>query len=336
MVEGTLKGLDFVALDVETANQARSSICSIGLVKFIDGVEVDSFYSLINPEEYFSNDNVKVHGIKEEEVADSPKFPEIRSSLINFIGGLPVVAHNASFDFSVLKHVYEKYEIDFDKVEYFCTYRLSQIIIKDSGNYDLKTLSSYFKISLDHHHALSDARACGLILVELMKLTRQTTVRELTKKCGYDKLGLLGIKGFTTKNKVDHVETFPQTPPEKETVEVDEVEEDELIPVKEFAVQTTTSDISNVEKVKFASDSETTKEELLQVQVEPHCVNKWVYILLALFLGGLGIHCFYAKHLKTGILFLLLSFTGYPILISIVQAMFALSKNPDENGRIKM
>ena len=48
----------YVALDVETANSFRGSICSIGLVKFQNGKVVDSSYSLIHPEEDFDYRNI--------------------------------------------------------------------------------------------------------------------------------------------------------------------------------------------------------------------------------------------------------------------------------------
>lgn len=64
----------YVALDVETANSFRGSICSIGLVKFEDGIIVDKFYTLINPEADFSDRNVSIHGIKAEDVVDAPIF----------------------------------------------------------------------------------------------------------------------------------------------------------------------------------------------------------------------------------------------------------------------
>ena len=65
----------YVALDVETANSFRGSICSIGLVKFQNGKVVDSFYSLINPEEDFDYRNINIHGITQKDILNSPIFP---------------------------------------------------------------------------------------------------------------------------------------------------------------------------------------------------------------------------------------------------------------------
>ena len=158
----------YVALDVETANSFRGSICSIGLVKFKDGNIVDTFYTLINPEEEFDDFNIFIHGITPEDVVDSPTFPEVRKSIVDFIGSDIVVAHFAQFDMGALKDVYLKYELDFDNIEYICSYRLAKVALPGQLNYKLKRLAKNLNIELDHHNALSDARASGLILEYLL------------------------------------------------------------------------------------------------------------------------------------------------------------------------
>ncbi|WP_302546639.1 TM2 domain-containing protein [Streptococcus vestibularis] len=65
-----------------------------------------------------------------------------------------------------------------------------------------------------------------------------------------------------------------------------------------------------------------------------HYVNKWVYIFLAIFLGGLGVYHFYAGYYGTGILFLILSFTGIPVIIGFIQGVIAVFKTPNMYGRI--
>ena len=59
---------DFAAIDFETANQQRTSVCSVGIVIVRDGEIADSFYSLIKPEpEYYSYWNTRVHGLTQED-----------------------------------------------------------------------------------------------------------------------------------------------------------------------------------------------------------------------------------------------------------------------------
>ena len=58
----------FVALDFETANGKRTSICSVGMVKVIDNQITESFHTLVNPFDYFTETNINVHGIHPEDV----------------------------------------------------------------------------------------------------------------------------------------------------------------------------------------------------------------------------------------------------------------------------
>lgn len=57
----------FVALDFETANSKRTSICSVGMVKVIDNQITESFHTLVNPFDYFTETNITVHGIHPED-----------------------------------------------------------------------------------------------------------------------------------------------------------------------------------------------------------------------------------------------------------------------------
>lgn len=191
----------FVALDVETSNYNRSSLCSIGLVKFIDGQIVERFYTLINPEEDFSKKNIKVHGITPEDVKDSPNFPTVRQEIYDFIDGLPVVAHNASFDFSVMKAVYEKYGLRFDPIEYCCTYRFAKVLYPEFENHKLNTLAQNFDFPLLHHNALSDAEVCGYLLLKMIDDTKKDNLKQFSNSLGYPDLGLLGAYGFSKKGK---------------------------------------------------------------------------------------------------------------------------------------
>lgn len=68
--------MDFIAIDVETANPDLSSICQIGIVYFKGGIVKHSWQTLINPEDYFDAMNVSIHGIDEYAVKKAPIFPQ--------------------------------------------------------------------------------------------------------------------------------------------------------------------------------------------------------------------------------------------------------------------
>ena len=63
-------------------------------------------------------------------------------------------------------------------------------------------------------------------------------------------------------------------------------------------------------------------------------VNKLAFILLALFLGSFGLHRFYAHKFISGTIYLLLSWTFIPTLLSIIEAALALVKKPNDLGQI--
>ena len=63
-------------------------------------------------------------------------------------------------------------------------------------------------------------------------------------------------------------------------------------------------------------------------------VSKGIYIMLALFLGGAGVHKFYAGKWMMGILYLLFSWTYIPLIISLFEVIIAMLKPSDEYGRI--
>ena len=74
--------MNFIALDVETANADMASICQIGIARYAEGKLVEEWSSLIDPEDYFDFINVDIHGITEDDVVGCPTFPEIVDILV--------------------------------------------------------------------------------------------------------------------------------------------------------------------------------------------------------------------------------------------------------------
>lgn len=96
--EGHLDG-NFAAIDFETANGRRSSVCAVGVVVVRNSRVVDSFYSLIRPlPNYYSRWTTAVHGLTKDDTDCAPTFPQVWSCIADRIKGLPLVAHNKAFD----------------------------------------------------------------------------------------------------------------------------------------------------------------------------------------------------------------------------------------------
>ena len=118
---------DFAAIDFETANEQRTSVCSVGVVVVRGGEIIDRFYSLIRPEpEYYSYWNTRVHGLTLEDTADAPVFPYVWEKVAPLIEGLPLVAHNSPFDEGCLRAVFQVYRMDYPEYVFHCTCRASR------------------------------------------------------------------------------------------------------------------------------------------------------------------------------------------------------------------
>ncbi|WPF65398.1 MULTISPECIES: exonuclease domain-containing protein [unclassified Corynebacterium] len=196
-------GLDFVALDVETANADWGSICQVGAVRFIDGAEVAAQTWLCQPPvPGFHPTNVGVHGITERDVAQAPTFAECLPQIAEFLGDLPFIAHNAQFDATALHRACAAAGISAPTLHFGCTLALSRAQGRRElsvVNHRLPTVAAALGVPLDQHHdALADARACGAIAVAL------------AARHGWagSALGFIHSQGFTL-GTVDSQRVFP-------------------------------------------------------------------------------------------------------------------------------
>ena len=71
-----------------------------------------------------------IHGISEKDVENEPHFDKIYDKLKEDFNNYPILAHNASFDISVLRHCLEQYSIKFPTTSYSCTYQISKNILR--------------------------------------------------------------------------------------------------------------------------------------------------------------------------------------------------------------
>ena len=161
---------NFAAIDFETANECRTSICSVGVVVVRDGVMTDNFYSLIKPVpnryDFFTT---KVHGITYKDTNHAPLFPEVWDKVKDEVKGLPMVAHGISFDERVLKALHQLYHIPYPNFKFYCTHLGSQQLVPELENHKLQTVAKHFGYDLakNHHNAVADAEACAVIAMNI-------------------------------------------------------------------------------------------------------------------------------------------------------------------------
>ena len=178
---------EFITIDFETGMRKTNSAISIGLVKYRNYKEVDTFYSLIRPPElYIRPDFTDIHGLTIDDVKDAPNFKQIWNNILDFLEGshsdIPLAAHNASFDMSVLKAVLQWYKLPVPKLLYFCTRNLARNTWSGLEYYGLTALAKKFNIIYNAHNALDDAETCGkLVQLSAEKFGIEKSLRELLK-----------------------------------------------------------------------------------------------------------------------------------------------------------
>ncbi len=163
---------DFIAIDVETANMERSSICSIGAVKVRGGVVVDRRYSLVRPEpDWYAYGCTRVHGLSDADTWNAPVFGAVWTQWQEWLGELPLVAHNAVFDAGCIRAACKIYGIEPPEQPFLCTLQAARKSIPRSmcPSKSLDSLCQYFGIPLkNHHNALDDAEACAKLAIVLL------------------------------------------------------------------------------------------------------------------------------------------------------------------------
>lgn len=161
---------NFAAIDFETANGYRGSICSVGIVVVRDGLMVNKIHEVIRPRpNFYSYWNTRIHGMTVMDTDDAPEFPEIWNLVAPEIQGLPLVAHNSPFDEGCLRAVHQLYEMPYPDYRFYCTVRASRRAFPELVNHKLPTVSAHCGYDLtNHHHALADAEACAVIALRIL------------------------------------------------------------------------------------------------------------------------------------------------------------------------
>lgn len=186
-----------VAIDFETANESRTSACSIGIAWIEGGRVVETEEHLIRPREMrFNPFNTAVHGLRPEDVADAPEFPEVWARFGRRLHGRLVLAHNASFDLSVLRHTLTDYGLAWPACSYLCTVTLSRKAWPHLAAHKLNYVAEFLGIALDHHRAGSDAEACGRIALAATRALGLEHLGEIAAATGIT-LGQLTPDGYT-------------------------------------------------------------------------------------------------------------------------------------------
>jgi len=177
----------FVAIDFETFYSDPLSACSVGMVKYQDGMIVDKYNSLICPPwdvDYKEDKAAEVHHLKKEDVESARTMVEVLPEIERFVENLPLVAHHAATESNCFCKTCNYYNIstsiDYDHI--LDTQFLSSPIeilfgkktYKGKGSHELTTLCRRFNVPvLIHHQSSDDAEMCGNLFLQLGKVFRK-------------------------------------------------------------------------------------------------------------------------------------------------------------------
>lgn len=193
----------YAILDIETTGGQfnEEGITEIAIYKF-DGHEiVDQFISLVNPEIPIQPFVVKLTGINNTMLQGAPKFFEVAKRIIEMTNDCIVVAHNASFDYRILRTEFRRLGYNFE-ARTICTVELSKKLLPEQPSHSLGKLVRALGITMaDRHRASGDA----LATVKLFKILLE---KDLEKEIVKDFIKLEIEKGITPK-LLDIVASLP-------------------------------------------------------------------------------------------------------------------------------
>jgi len=176
--------MNFVVVDVETANPNLSSICQIGLATFRDGIVEKSWQWLVNPQDYFDPMNVSIHGFDEEDVRHAPKWPEVYTAIAPYLAGNIVASHTA-FDRVALARACGTWNISTCECRWLDTARVVRRAWPQFSKtgYGLANVATTFGIKYKAHDAAEDARCAGEILMLAVGQTGLSVEQWLIRVC---------------------------------------------------------------------------------------------------------------------------------------------------------
>ena len=168
----------YAIVDIETTGGRynEEGITEIAIIKYDGHQVVDTFVSLLNPERNIQPFVVNLTGINNEMLRNAPKFYEVAKRIIEITTDCTIVAHNANFDYRILRTEFKRLGFDYTK-ETLCTVELSKKLIPGLESYKLGKLCRSLGIPVtDRHRANGDAIATTKLFKLLLDKDLQKTI----------------------------------------------------------------------------------------------------------------------------------------------------------------
>jgi len=179
--------MDFIAIDLETTGTLpyADRIVEVAAVHFKNFKVDQVFQTLVHPRMEISPEATRINGIKNEDVEGKPPIQDVLEPFAKFCSNVPLVAHNASFDFQFLKSAIEKYKSKAPEGLVIDTYSLAKKVFPNARNHRLKTLIEHLKIKHGTlHRAEQDAKCCGYLFIKLIEKLQVQNTKKLIQISG--------------------------------------------------------------------------------------------------------------------------------------------------------
>lgn len=170
--------LNFATIDFETANPKRASVCQIGMALVENSVITRHTMTMVRPPagyDEFSIYQTRVHGLTARDVEGAPTWDLVLPVMLDLTRGLPLVAHNASFERSVIEQASFVVGTPAPEMDLFCSVKLSKRINPEFSKHKLNLLMQEFGMKAENHH---DAGADAVMNAQI--------VLAMAKKAGVD------------------------------------------------------------------------------------------------------------------------------------------------------
>ena len=171
----------FVVFDLETTgfSPSKNQIIEIGAVKVVNGSITERFSTFVNPKVPIPFEIEQLTSINDDMVLDAPTIDEILPKFMEFCQDAVMVAHNADFDMSFIKHNCSALGLKCEKTV-LDTVALSRVLLPALNRFKLDTVAKALNVSLAHHHrAVDDAACTAEIFVKLVEMLRDRGVETM-------------------------------------------------------------------------------------------------------------------------------------------------------------
>lgn len=159
----------FVAIDVETTGLSPTSneLIEVSAIKYDGDKKIDTFSTLIKPKVRIPYYITNITGITNDMVEDAPEVEVVMPELVKFVGDLPIVAHNANFDYKFIQNYSNN---SFTKNNVIDTVPIGRKLYPGLPNHKLGTIAKHIGITEDgFHRAEFDCECCAKIYMEYLK-----------------------------------------------------------------------------------------------------------------------------------------------------------------------